>query len=146
MDYTLQEVNRDNKSDWLGLREQLWPTTTTEGHTEEIEIILEEEDYTCMLAYDGANPVGFIEFSIHNRAVGCDSKNVGYLEGWFVLPDYRGKGVGKILMNAMESWAKAQGCKEIASDCEVSNDTSCAAHTALGFEKIGELVHFKKQI
>ena len=49
-------------------------------------------------------------------ADGCDpSHPVGYLEGWFVSESHRKTGIGKRLVEHGEAWAKAQGCKELAS-------------------------------
>ena len=89
---------------------------------------------------------GFVEVSIHPHAIGCDTRPVGYVEGWYVEPDLRTTGVGRSLLDAAESWARDRGCREMASDAIVGNDASVAAHQACGYTVTERLVHFRKRL
>src|SRR5262249_58795557 len=71
---------------------------------------------------------------------------VGYVEGWFVDADLRRQGVGRRLLEAAEQWATAHGCKEMASDAQMENEVSLAAHQALGFEESSRAVHLRKRL
>jgi aminoglycoside 6'-N-acetyltransferase I len=74
------------------------------------------------------------------------SPRVGYVEGWYVDPDLRGKGVGRTLVSRAEIWAREMGFTELASDAELRNDGSIRAHHALGFHETFRLVHFVKPL
>ena len=51
-----------------------------------------------LFAEDGdARPTGFVELSLRAYAEGCQSDNVAYVEGWYVVPEARGSGVGRAL-------------------------------------------------
>ena len=50
------------------------------------------------------------------------------------------------MLAAVESWAVAQGCREMASDAELANETSRKAHLGLGYEETSRLVHFRKPL
>jgi hypothetical protein len=76
----------------------------------------------------------------------CDTRPVGYVEGWFVDPDVRRQGVGRALVAAAEHWAATQGCHEMASDAAITNQVSIDAQKALGFEESSRAVHFRKWI
>jgi aminoglycoside 6'-N-acetyltransferase I len=89
---------------------------------------------------------GFIEAAIRPFAEGCRTQPVGYIEGWYVDPDSRWRGIGRSLVTAAENWARSKGCKEIASDAEVSNLDSEEAHRRLGYVEVSRLVHFKKDL
>jgi aminoglycoside 6'-N-acetyltransferase I len=90
---------------------------------------------------------GFLEVGMRSHADGCDTgRPVGFVEGWFVLEEYRGNGIGKELMHAAEAWARAQGCLEMASDALTDNSASERAHQALGFEVVDRCVHFRKAL
>jgi aminoglycoside 6'-N-acetyltransferase I len=90
---------------------------------------------------------GFLEVGLRSHADGCDIRRpVGFVEGWFVREEDRGKGVGKELMDAAEEWARAQGCLEMASDALIDNAGSERAHTALGFEIVDRCIHFRKAL
>jgi aminoglycoside 6'-N-acetyltransferase I len=91
--------------------------------------------------------VGFIEVGLRSHADGCDGRRpVGFIEGWYVSPDHRGRGVGRVLMASAEAWASAQGCTEMASDTWLDNEGSQRAHRALGFEVVDRCVNFRKTI
>ena len=61
-------------------------------------------------------------------------------------PNYRGRGVGAALMRAAEEWGRASQCTELGSDTQLWNESSIAAHKALGFEEVERLVAFRKSL
>ena len=71
---------------------------------------------------------------------------MAYLEGWFVVPEARGRGVGRALIAAAEDWGRAHSCREFASDTELDNDVSAAAHHAVGFVEVGLVRCFRKEL
>ena len=77
---------------------------------------------------------------------GCESGRVGFLEGWYVIPEARRRGVGRQLLSAAEAWARSAGCVEFGSDAEADNEESAAAHRALGFEDVGLIRCFRKDL
>ncbi|MCA9438811.1 MAG: GNAT family N-acetyltransferase, partial [Candidatus Omnitrophica bacterium] len=93
---------------------------------------------------DEGAAIGMAEVSIRPIAEGCRTNRVGYLEGWYVAPDHRRAGVGRLLVEAAETWSRAQGCTEFASDTESDNTPSRLAHRALGFEEVGVVRCFRK--
>ena len=74
------------------------------------------------------------------------SPKKGYIEGWYVDPDVRRQGIGRALVEAAESWARSKGCRQMASDAELWNEVSHRAHGALGYQKTGRLMLFKKDL
>jgi aminoglycoside 6'-N-acetyltransferase I len=86
------------------------------------------------------------EISIRSYAEGCATDRVGFLEGWFVVPEHRRRGIGGALVRAAERWALAQGCREFASDALADNDESALAHRALGFTEVGMIRCFRKDL
>lgn len=60
-----------------------------------------EGSLATFCACDGNMPVGMA------RLIG-DGGMSFYIKDFAVLPDYQGQGVGRALMNAMESWIKEQ--------------------------------------
>jgi aminoglycoside 6'-N-acetyltransferase I len=85
-----------------------------------------------------------MEVALHDHAPGCNTTKIGYLEGWFVDPDWRRQGVGGRLVQAAEQWALAQGCTEMASDTNGGYPNSPAAHASLGYEEVGRDIFFRK--
>jgi aminoglycoside 6'-N-acetyltransferase I len=92
-------------------------------------------------------PVGFIEIGLRSHAEGCDGRHaVGFVEGWFVTPEDRGRSIGRALMTAAEDWSRALGCTEIASDTWLGDKGSQRAHESLGYEVTERLLAFRKEL
>ncbi len=91
--------------------------------------------------------VGFSIFSIRTDYVeGADKSPTGYLEGIFVEPGFRKRGIAREFMRQGEKWCREQGCTQIGSDTWLTNDESRAFHKKVGFWEEDELVHFLKYI
>jgi aminoglycoside 6'-N-acetyltransferase I len=71
---------------------------------------------------------------------------VPFLEGLYVAPQARRKGVATALVDAVSAWAKAAGYRELASDARLENEASHAMHRALGFAETQRVVYFRKEL
>ena len=145
---TIRAVTRADAAAWREMRCALWPDDA-DAHRNEIDRFVagdRREPVEVLIAFDGAAVIGFAELSIRNIVDGCRTGNVGYLEGWYVVPAARRRGVGRALIAAAESWAREQGCTEFASDASPDNDVSMAAHSALGFEETSRACNFRKDL
>lgn len=124
---------------WLRMRCALWPDGSETEHRDEIAQFFagrSREPLAVLLAFDDSGEaVGFAELSIRNYAEDCATDRVGYLEGWYVVPEARRYGIGRALVDAAEKWAVGQGCREFGSDTTIDNEVSAAAHRALGSSK-----------
>jgi len=131
---------------------ELWPLGSLAEHQEEVALILAGAPPSTMplmvlVAEADSTVIGFIEVGLRSHADGCDTRQpVGFIEGWYVEPAHRGQGVGRALMGAAESWARSQGCRELASDTWIDHESSQRAHEALGFEVVDRCVNFKKTL
>lgn len=59
--------------------------------------------------------------------------------GVTVTPGYRGMGVGRALMEAMESWAREHGVTKLMLHVFVDNERAIALYRAMGYEIEGRL-------
>ena len=145
----VRPIERSNAAAWLRMRRTLWPDGA-ETHGVEIEEFFSgaaKEPVAVLLADDPAGgPIGFAELSLRACAEGCRTSPVAYLEGWFVEEPARRQGVGRLLVEAAERWARGRGCRELASDSESGNDVSLAAHRAAGFEEAGLIRCYRKDL
>ncbi len=133
-------------------RAALWPTAPLEQHDAEVGRILAGEPVTTLplqilVAEFEGRMVGFVEVDLRSHADGCDpARPVAFLEGWYVAPGMRRRGVGAALVAAAEEWGRAHGCTEIASDTWIDHDESQRAHEALGFIVVDRCVHYRKPL
>lgn len=108
---------------------------------------LQSENWTVFLAFDANIPVGMCEISLRTDYVeGTEGGTVGYVEGVFVQPEYRGRHIAKELISCGETWAREMGCAEFASDCKLENTDSLHFHLGVGFEEAGRNIHFVKKL
>ena len=131
----------------MRLRKALWPDCPSERHTLEMNTILSSQGLVLVAEAIDSTLVGFAEVSIRRDHVdGAGQTPVPYLEGWFVDPGHRAKGIGKALIKALEKTLLQRGYKELASDAEVINSSGIIIHKRLGFKEVGRSVHFIKRL
>lgn len=144
----VRSIKSEDWAEWLRMRFALWPYHSKEKHEAEMAEILSHPQQTAVFVSlrDGGGLDGFIEVSIRPFAERCRTRPVGYIEGWYVDPDRRRKGIGRALVAEAEEWARSRECQEMASDTELTNVVSEEAHQRLGYEECNRLVHFKKDL
>ncbi|TDM42376.1 GNAT family N-acetyltransferase [Macrococcoides goetzii] len=129
----------------LALR--LWPDNIYEDLIDEFKSLIHHDNQRVFLYHDNHLDVGFAHVSLRVDYVeGTHSSPAGFLEGIYVLPEYRNRGYARALITACEQFAKESGCTEFASDCELTNIDSILMHEKLGFEETNRIVCFKKKI
>jgi aminoglycoside 6'-N-acetyltransferase I len=145
---TVRPLRETDIDDWFRLRKMLWDATGDDSHKSEMLDILDHPDSQLVLfADDGTGRlIGFLEASIRPYVEDCETDHVGYLEGWFVEPEFRKFGIGRKLVRHAEAWARERGCTEMASDSEIGNDSSLSAHLSLGYTETSRLVHLRKEL
>ena len=134
------------------MRDALWPPGAGESsdHADEIARFfagkLSEPRAVLIASDDAGATLGFAELSIRNYAEDCVTNRVAYLEGWYVEPHARRRGVGRAIVRAAEDWGRSQGCTEFGSDALIDNEISASAHKALGFQETVQIRCFKKNL
>jgi aminoglycoside 6'-N-acetyltransferase I len=149
MKLTIRPAAMSDLDQLAGLRFLLWPDSPVGEHR--LELTVEASTSLPVAAFVASDEAGawggFVEVALRSHADGCDpARPVGFVEGWFVCEGLRRQGVGKNLLAAAEQWARAQGCREMASDALIEAEMSIAAHQALGFEVVDRCVHFRKDL
>lgn len=147
MSFTIRRATHEDKSDWLRMRQRLWPEAPVEYLSFDLDDKLANPNYAIFVA-SGADgmQVAFIEAGLRDCAEGCETSPVGYIEAWYVDEGIRGQNVGRELVHMAEGWAREKGMTEMASDTWLDNEASIAAHLKLGYEEVERLVHFTKRL
>ena len=146
--FNVRLLKETDIGEWLRLRKMLWDGSSDEEHKAEMMDIYEHTETQCVLVAEigGGRLGGFLEASIRPFVEDCHSEHVGYLEGWFVEPQFRRSGIGRALVREAESWARRRGATEMASDAEIGNEMSLKAHLNLGYAETSRLVHLRKDL
>jgi ribosomal protein S18 acetylase RimI-like enzyme len=103
-----------------------------------------------ILAFDGERPVGeatcFVGFSTFA------AKPLVNIHDLVVLPDYRGRGVGRSLLEAVERKARELGCCKLTLEVLDKNHRAIGAYKSFGFaqyalqEDAGEAIFMAKPL
>lgn len=125
----------------------MWDSHTLDDLCHTLEETINNPKAAVFIYNINNHPVGFAQCSLRTDYVeGTHSSPVGYLEGIFILPEYRSKGYAKKLLLQCEKWASEQGCKELASDCELDNKGSYKFHLKAGFNEANRIICFTKKL
>jgi aminoglycoside 6'-N-acetyltransferase I len=104
---------------WERLRSALWPVEAW-THAPEIAAFFAgtaAEPQAVLVAEDDTGTIiAVAELSIRRDILGLEGQPTGYVEGLYVLPAHRGRGVARALLMASRDWARMQRCVAFASD------------------------------
>lgn len=149
----IREAKQADRFELAAMRVLLWPESSLEEQLHEVDPVLSTGKCGTLptaifIAQESDGTLtGFLEVGLRSHADGCDTTHpVGFIEGWFVCEEARGRGVGRELMRAAEEWCRRHRCRELASDALIDNEGSQSAHVALGFEVVDRCVHFRKPL
>lgn len=92
--------------------------------------IFDKKKAEVLLIFEEETPVGFALF-FHNFSTWLGRAGI-YLEDLFVLPAYRGRGYGKLLLKKLARIAVQRGCGRLEWACLDWNEPSIAFYKSLG--------------
>ena len=92
----IRRAEPQDSDEWLRMRRALWPDCPLERHLAEMgEYGPDGQGMATFVASRAEGGLcGFLEASLRQFAAGCESRPVGYIEGWYVDPDVRLQGIG----------------------------------------------------
>lgn len=103
--------------------------------------IFEKRKAEVLLAFEGDTPVGFALF-FHNFSTWLGRAGI-YLEDLFVLPEYRGRGYGKLLLKRLAHIAVQRGCGRLEWACLDWNEPSIAFYKSVGATALDEWTTYR---
>ena len=111
---------------------------TTDDSREGIEKYLRRNPTTSVVALDGERVIGVI-------MAGHDGRR-GFIHHTAVLPDYRGQGIARELVNHAMDALEAEGIHKVALVAFARNEIGNGFWQKIGFEKREDLVYRNKNI
>jgi aminoglycoside 6'-N-acetyltransferase I len=132
---------------WAAMRHRLWDDfdpAELEAELAGLEAL--ETPYVALVAEADGELLGFAEVSMRSVAEGCPPGPAAYLEGIWVEPEHRRRGVARALLAAAEAWARERGLTHLGSDALLDNAASHTWHRAAGFGEVVRLVAFAKPL
>jgi aminoglycoside 6'-N-acetyltransferase I len=139
-------INHPLFKDLIKLELLLWPDNDYSELFKETQNSISEEN-VFFGAIKDHQLIGFIQISTRYDYVnGTSTSPVGFVEGIYVLEEYRYLGVAKSLMGQAIQYCKERNYKEIASDVLFDNIESQIFHEKIGFVETERVVYYLKKL
>jgi aminoglycoside 6'-N-acetyltransferase I len=104
---------------WAKLRTALWPAGAAD-HPREIARFfvgtIDEPNAAFIVESSAGKPIAILELSIRKDVPGLEGKRAGYVEGLYVIPELRHRGIARELLHTSLNWARENQCVAFASD------------------------------
>lgn len=101
----------------------------------EIRDNISREDHVYLVVFPSDQPessVGFAAAQVENVEPIFEPRRLLHVSALYVLRSYRGKGIGKLLLQALFDWGRGQGCAEAELNTLVGNPARSLYET-MGF-------------
>jgi aminoglycoside 6'-N-acetyltransferase I len=115
---TIRPIEPADAATWERLRRDLWPEDP-ESHAVEIASFFAgtlTEPQAVLVAQEDRKLDRLCRTVDSEDIPGLAGKRVGYVEGLYVTPAFRGRGIARTLLLASKSWARENHCDAFASD------------------------------
>ena len=130
---------------WLKLRCALWPEESEAEQRSLMADAIARGHYIRLATSSDGLVLAFVEASKRVDYVnGTSSSPVAFLEGLYVVPEARRRGVARALVESVASWARSMECTELASDSLLDNTAAQEVHRALAFRETERVVYFRR--
>jgi len=146
---TAVNVRRLAEADWpelMRMAAELFPDEDRGDLAVDMRRFLARGDGAVFVAEARGELVGYVQVGERPYADGCASSPVAFIEEWYVGPDARRRGVGRMLLRAAEDWARSRGRVEMASDSLLDNSESHAAHLGSGYAEVERAIRYRKPL
>jgi GNAT superfamily N-acetyltransferase len=138
--YDIHFIPKENLDSIIPLLELLNPETASEVLIQRLNDV-KKTDYQCVGVYDRSKLIAISGIWILNKIYAgkhIEPDNV------IVHPDYRSKGLGKILMNWIHDYAIKIGCLTSELNARIVNESGVRFWKRMGYEIVG--YHFIKSL
>ena len=143
MEIIVREISVKDANQINRLSEELGYPLTAEQTRRNISAVIESKDHTAFVAsykdevigWVGAAHVIMLEVMPH-----CE------INGLVIDKQYRGQGVGKLLIDSVKEWAKGKGNHILSLHCNIKREDAHRFYEHIGFVKIKQQSNFIMKI
>jgi len=137
-------VTKENENAWAEMCVELWQDLTIDSVLRMSHEGLFKNEF---LFFEKDEPAAFLSLSLRSDYVeGTTSCPVAYIEGLYVKPQFRRRGIAEKLVEHAKEWSAQFGCAELASDCTIDNNASQSFHNDVGFTEANRIVCYTMKL
>jgi ribosomal protein S18 acetylase RimI-like enzyme len=117
--------------------ERPFDPTLKAGHTNyyDIKQLITAPHIQLVVAEMGDELIGSGYARIEDAKPYLDHEQHAYLGFMYVLPQHRGKGINKMIMDVLAAWSASQNITELRLDVYHQNESAIKAYERFGFTK-----------
>ena len=119
LSFEVRPILGGDVKEWERLRCALWPDGAADHYVEIASFFagtLAEPEAVLVAITPDREMIGLAELAIRTDLAETANQKTGYIEGLYVIPEARFRGVARALAQASLKWAREQGCVAFASD------------------------------
>ncbi len=135
IEITIRAAKKDDSPDIARLVTQLGYPTTEAEMEQRLKVLLPLPEYVVFVAESSGRVIGLIGAYL-GHALEFDG-TYGRLTGVVVDKPYRDSGVGKMLLDHIESWLKEKGARMVTLTSGKQRKEAHGFYRHLGFEETG---------
>lgn len=144
----IRPVTPNDATAWRALRVARWPEIMASAHALQLVHFFwsGSRDVACFVAEENGGIVGFLELSLREEVTFSGRSPVAHVDGWYVMPEWQGRGIGRALIAAGEAWGRARRCESLTAHTSLESESDHAMHTALGFAPVARMVQWRRTL
>ena len=143
MKASIREMTADDAPTVNLLSRQLGYPLSVEQTLQNIRAVLQRKDHVAFVAVYDKNVVGWIGAA---EAIMVEVMPHCEINGLVINENYRGKGVGRLLIESVKRWARERGNNKISLRCNVKRTDAHLFYEHLGFREIKQQKNFVIEI
>ena len=139
MQIEVRQMKADDAGSVTLLSQQLGYPLLNQQILQNIDMVLKSKDHTAFVAAIENKIVGWIGAA---QAIMIEVMPHCEINGLVIDENYRGKGIGKLLVERVKQWAKEKGNDKLSLRCNVKRIEAHLFYEHLGFKEVKQQKNF----
>ena len=133
----LEELYAELEEDAVFYQPQHFLMSPKGARSRQVEEILNNENQAMLVAEDDGKVIGFVHLLIlQTKAISClKPEKVVYLQDLIVTAEYRSRGIGSVIMDAVKEFAKETGADFLRTQVFPGNTDGMRYYNRNGFSE-----------
>jgi ribosomal protein S18 acetylase RimI-like enzyme len=104
-------------------------------HAHDLSKMLSDRGIEMLVVEDRGKTIASGYVRIDDAKPNLQHKKFAYIGFMYTMPEYRGKGINAMIIDALKNFAKSKGLTEMRLEVYFKNETAIKAYEKFGFEK-----------
>ena len=133
MEITIRKILNEDATQIAALCSQLGYSLSIEQIVQNMNDVISNKDHDAFVAVHNKTVIGWIGVS---NSIKIEMPPYCEVHGLVIDDNFRGKGIGKMLIEKAKEWAREKGHGKLALHCNVKRSETLLFYRHLGFEEV----------